>query len=238
MLKQSTSDRRRVPQLRMRSRLVPESHGGLTLKVIRRVILHVSVLRTLYWSTRFRGWCVLSRGTRIKVGKGSRFHIPPGSFLFFGFANFTPTPCSIHIGRNAKFSIQGTVQINRGTRIFINDGAHLEMGTRSYINDCSTLTCFQHIKIGSDCSISWSTNILDTNIHELSVDGQPRPRSDSIIIGDHVWIGTGAVILAGTRIDDEAIVAAGSVVTSDVPSKVVVGGNPARIIIENASWRQ
>lgn len=218
-------------------RFRPESNDSPNKYVVRRVLVHMSIFRTLYWSIRFRGWCILSRGTRLKVGSGSHFHIPAGSFLFLGFAHFTPTPCSMHVGRNATFSVQGTVQILRGVRVFINDGAHLEMGTRSYINDCSTLTCFENIKIGSGCAISWNTNILDTNIHELTVEGRLRPRSDPVIIGDQVWIGTGAIILAGTTIGDQAIVAAGSVVTSDVPSGAIVGGNPARVISENASWR-
>jgi acetyltransferase-like isoleucine patch superfamily enzyme len=94
-----------------------------------------------------------------------------------GFAHFTPAPCSVHLGRGARVSIEGTVQIHRGTRVFVHDGGHLEIGTRSFINDCSTVTCFEHIKIGSGCAISWNTNILDTNAHELTVEGIPRPRS-------------------------------------------------------------
>jgi acetyltransferase-like isoleucine patch superfamily enzyme len=223
---------------RQSSRLIPESSGGLGLHVILRVALHVSVVRTIYWSVRNRGWCVLSRGTRLKVGPGSKFDIPSGSFLFLGFAQFTPTPCSIQLGKSATFSIHGTVQILRGARIFVNDGGHLEIGTSSYISDYSTVTCFEHIKIGSGCSISWNTNILDTNIHELIVQGHARPRSRPVVIGDQVWIGTGAIILAGTTIGDLAVVAAGSVVTSNVPSGVVVGGNPARVINEHVSWRQ
>ena len=238
MFKQPASERHTVLSTGQVRGLVPESNGGLNRDVAFRVLLHVSILRTVYWSFRSRGCCILSRGTRLKVGRGSKINIPAGSFLFLGFAHFTPTPCSIHIGKDAKFSIQGTVQILRGVRIFINDDAHLEIGTRSYVNDCSTLTCFQHVKIGSGCSISWNTNILDTNIHDLIIEGYQRPRSEPIIIGDQVWIGTGATILAGTTIGDLSVVAAGSVVTSDVASGVVVGGNPARVISEHASWRQ
>jgi acetyltransferase-like isoleucine patch superfamily enzyme len=215
-----------------------ESNAGLTREVALRVLLHVSILRTLYWSIRCKGWCVLSRGTRLKVGRGSRIHLPPGSFLFLGFAHFTPAPCSIHIGKKAQLRIQGTVQLLRGVRVFVNDGACLEIGTRSYINDCSTLTCFDHIKIGSGCSISWNTNIMDGNIHELVIAGRPRPRSAPVCIGDRVWIGSGATILAGTTIGDQSVVAAASVVTADVPSGVVVGGNPARILAKDASWEQ
>jgi acetyltransferase-like isoleucine patch superfamily enzyme len=203
-----------------------------------RVLLHVSVLRTLYWSIRCRGWCVLSRGTRLKVGAGSRLNIPKGAFLFLGFAHFTPAPCSIHVGKRALLSVQGTVQILRGVRVFVNDGAHLEIGTRSYINDCSTVTCFEHIKIGSGCSISWNTNIMDTNIHELVVAGRPRPRSAPVSIADRVWIGSGATILAGTTIGEQAVVAAASVVTAEVPAGVVVAGNPARVIAEDVTWNQ
>ena len=237
MLNQANSDPAPTDTGRSR-RLVPESNGSVDRQVLLRVASHVSIIRTLYWSARNRGWCVLARGTRLRMGSGSRLHIPRGSFLFLGFAHFTPAPCSMHLGKNARLSVEGTVQILRGTRVFVNDGGHLEIGTRSYINDCSTVTCFEHIKIGSGCSISWNTNILDTNIHELVVQGRPRPRSEPVIIGDQVWIGTGATILAGTTIGDQAVVAAGSVVTSDVPGGTVVGGNPAHVISEDVSWRQ
>jgi acetyltransferase-like isoleucine patch superfamily enzyme len=203
-----------------------------------RVVSHVSLLRTLFLTARHRGWCVVARGTRLKVGPGSRIDIPRGSFLFMGFAHFTPTPCSVHLGKRARVSIRGTVQIHRGTRVFVHDGGHLEIGTRSYINDCSTVTCFEHIKIGSGCSISWNTNILDTNAHEVVVQGAVRPRSQRVTIGDHVWIGTGATVLAGVTIGDGAVVAAGSVVTSEVPSGSLAAGNPARVVREDVSWRQ
>jgi len=221
-----------------RRRLLPDSNGGVDPELLARVAMHVSVLRTLYLSARHRGWCIVSRGTRLKVGRGSSVHIPRGSFLFMGFAHFTPSACSVQLGKNARLSIEGTVQIMRGSRVFVNDGAHLEMATRSYISDCSTVTCFEHIRIGSGCSISWNTNILDTNGHELVVREMPRPRSQPVMIGDHVWIGTGATVLAGVSIGDGAVVAAGSVVTSDVPSGTLVAGNPARIIRESVSWRQ
>ena len=51
-----------------------------------------------------------------------------------------------------------------------------------------------------------------------------------VTIGDDVWIGDGAIIMPGVTIGDLVLVASGSVVTKSVPSGVVVGGNPARII--------
>ena len=219
-------------------RLLPESHGRVDLSVVMRVAMHMSIIRTLYLTVRYRGWCVISRGTRLKAATGSSIQIGRASFLFLGFAHFTPAPCSVHLGRGARLSVTGTVQIHRGTRVFVNDGGVLEIGPRTFINDCSTLTCFERLSIGSGCSISWNTNILDTNVHELVINGVPRPRSQRVTIGDNVWIGTGAVVLPGVTIGDGAVVGAGSVVTCDVPPEAVVAGNPARIIREGVSWRQ
>ena len=51
-----------------------------------------------------------------------------------------------------------------------------------------------------------------------------------ITIGNHVWIGAGAIVLPGVTIGDNVVVGAGSVVTKDVPDNQVVAGNPARMI--------
>ena len=51
-----------------------------------------------------------------------------------------------------------------------------------------------------------------------------------IVIGDDVWIGGGGIVLAGVTIGDRSVIGAGAVVTRDVPSDVVVVGNPARIV--------
>ncbi|WP_202808071.1 CatB-related O-acetyltransferase [Nocardia nova] len=56
------------------------------------------------------------------------------------------------------------------------------------------------------------------------------PNRGDTVVGDDVWIGYGVTVLPGVRIGNGAIVAAGSVVTSDVPDYGIVGGNPARLI--------
>ena len=58
-----------------------------------------------------------------------------------------------------------------------------------------------------------------------------------IEIGNKVWIATGAMILPGVKIGDGAIVAAGAVVTKDVPERCMVAGIPAKVIKENVEWK-
>jgi acetyltransferase-like isoleucine patch superfamily enzyme len=86
------------------------------------------------------------------------------------------------------------------------------------------------------CAISWNVNILDGNLHELVVDGVPRPRSRALTMGSYSWIGCGSTIL-GASIGAGAVVAAGSVVVADVPDRVLVAGNPARMVRKDVAWR-
>lgn len=51
-----------------------------------------------------------------------------------------------------------------------------------------------------------------------------------VVIGDNVWIGGNSVIVPGVTIENNVVVAAGSIVVNDIPDNVVVGGNPAKII--------
>lgn len=197
----------------------------------------ISVVRTLYLRLRYGGWCIVLRGSRVQVAPGGRLDIPRGSRLTVGTNHIARTACSVEVRRGARLSVRGSAALVRGTRVVVGQGAHLEIGPDTYINFNSAVSCFEHLKIGARCAISWNTNILDANIHELIVDGAPRPRSRPVVIGDDVWIGTGVTVLSGVTVGDGAVLAAGSVVTSDVPAGTVAAGNPARVVSKNVSWR-
>ena len=78
------------------------------------------------------------------------------------------------------------------------------------------------IRIGADSLVAFKTLLLTDRDDE----GAVRP----IVVGERCFVGGGAMILPGVTIGDEAIIAAGAVVTQDVPPRTIVGGNPARII--------
>ena len=59
---------------------------------------------------------------------------------------------------------------------------------------------------------------------------QLQHKTASVLIEDYVWIGAGSIILPGVVLGSQSVVAAGSVVTTDVPSNVMVGGCPAKFI--------
>lgn len=117
------------------------------------------------------------------------------------------------------------------------------IGDRCYVGQ-SHIVCHTAVTLGDDVVISWGTTIVDHNSH--SVDWQHRKndvldwakgRKDwsnvkiaPVVIHDRVWIGFNAIILKGVSIGEGAVVAAGAVVTKDVPPYTVVAGNPARVI--------
>lgn len=110
-------------------------------------------------------------------------------------------------------------------------GYNIHVGENFYANfDCVFLDVCE-IRIGDNCFIAPGVHIY-TATHPLN----PTERISGIEygipvhIGHNVWIGGRAVINPGVKIGNNVVIASGAVVTKDVPDRVVVGGNPARII--------
>jgi len=85
---------------------------------------------------------------------------------------------------------------------------------------------------GGNHPIDWVSTYpfrIKWNLPGKFQDGMPFSKGD-VIIDNDVWIGTGTIILSGIHIGNGAIIAAGSVVTKDVPAYALIGGNPAKII--------
>lgn len=111
--------------------------------------------------------------------------------------------------------------------------AKISIADKTYINRRTELHCQKEISIGTDCAISWDVTIMDTDYHSIN----SKVHSKSVVIGNHVWIGCKSIILKGVTIGDGAIIAAGSVVCTDVPNKTLVGGIPAQVIKEDIEWK-
>lgn len=107
----------------------------------------------------------------------------------------------------------------------------------------------ERITIGSYCMVSWNVGIADSDFHPIDPaqrrldavalapfyehrPSRPEIKTAPVVLQDNVWVGMGAVILKGVTIGENSIVAAGAIVTADVPPNVVVAGNPARIVKE------
>ena len=93
-------------------------------------------------------------------------------------------------------------------------------------------SCFQDqggIEIGDNVLIGQQVVIATIN-HDLTPSIRANMFPAPVKIGNSVWIGAHATILSGVTIGDNAVIAAGAVVTKDVPANAIVGGVPAKII--------
>lgn len=164
------------------------------------------------------GTIVINDG-RFDFGKSWSKHNTKGSIL--------------KIGKNSSLVLENSFCIYEGASVFVNDGARLELGS-GYINSHVELHCFNRIKIGNGVAISERVSIRDSDNHKIDYPGYESTKP--ITIGNNVWIGMNSTILKGVTIGDGAIVAAGSVVTKDVPAGALVGGVPARVIKSGVKW--
>lgn len=112
-------------------------------------------------------------------------------------------------------------------------GYQTTIGARTFANWGLILLDVARITIGDDVQIGPNVQLL-TATHPL----EPGPRRDKweaaepIVIGDNVWLGGGVIVCPGITIGTDAVVGAGSVVTRDLPPRVLAVGSPARVIRE------
>ena len=110
-------------------------------------------------------------------------------------------------------------------------GGLLEIGVSTYVNAGCSIAATELVRIGAHCHIGPHTMLLDNDFHRIEPERRnERPPSAPIIVEDNVWIGARVIVTCGTTIGADSCVAAGSVVTSDVPPRTLVAGVPARVI--------
>lgn len=154
--------------------------------------------------------------------------LPKSTFFFIGKISkviryYTVKGIFEKVGKN----------VNVESMAYFGNGRGVTVGDRSGIGKRCRIP--SNITIGNDVMMAEEVIILNQahNFEDLTkpmgLQGyQPRTKQ---YIGDNVWIGTRAIILPQVeRIGEGAIIAAGAVVTKDVPAYAIVGGNPARII--------
>jgi maltose O-acetyltransferase len=142
--------------------------------------------------------------------------------------------------------LQGRIQISGCGEVMLGEGVSLngtvvplelvtytsgliEIGNHTFINYGSSIAARASVKIGSYCHLGHYTFVMDNDQHDV-VRHMDLPQSDPVIVEDHVWIGSKAIVLPGVRIGSRAVIGAGSIVTKDIPPRCVAAGNPARVL--------
>lgn len=115
-----------------------------------------------------------------------------------------------------KLILRGKIDIPQSTYFNTRSG-NISIGENTILDEKVMLVTGKHL------------NIAESESQNLPFQSVPTSGRD-IIIGEGCWIASGAIIIGGVKIGDYSVVAAGAVVTKDVPERVIVGGVPAKII--------
>lgn len=144
---------------------------------------------------------------------------------------------TLTIGKNTKINsskIKNVIGGDTRTSFVVRKGAKLTIGKEVKISN-SAFYCTESISIGDYAMIGGSCKFWDSDFHSLDAQVRRDTPNDGansavITIGVDVFIGGGSTILKGVTIGAKSIVAAGSVVSKNIPAGEIWGGNPAKFI--------
>ena len=122
--------------------------------------------------------------------------------------------------RNVRFTIW-PVWMGQG-RIEIGNYCLICPGTR--IMSATSVT------MGEGCMTAQSVSISDSDWHDIYDRSKPVGSTQTVTIGNNVWIGDSAIVCKGVTIGDNAVIGAGSIVVKDIPANTIAAGNPASVI--------
>ncbi len=138
---------------------------------------------------------------------------------------------------HSALTVSQRFQVFYGASLELFANARLTLG-RGYINTGAAIACADAITLGDGVFVARNAYITDSDHHRLFAEtGEQCNKPAPVVIGDHVLVGFGAVILKGVTIGAGAVIAAGAVVTQDVPPGCLAAGVPARVIREGIVWK-
>jgi acetyltransferase-like isoleucine patch superfamily enzyme len=161
-------------------------------------------------------------------GPGSMAAFPPGSVFGERW---------IAIGSGTLIGVQVSLSAGMVPGQDLGPEPVLRIGDRCVIGRGSHIVAHQSLTIGDDVFTGPYVYITDQNHSYADPDepiGRQFPRNAATAIGSGSWLGAGAVVLPGTCIGRNVVVAAGSVVRGTVPDRCVVAGVPARVVRQYA----
>jgi acetyltransferase-like isoleucine patch superfamily enzyme len=124
------------------------------------------------------------------------------------------------------------VKLSKGVTIHCY-GGKVSIGSQTFLGPNVIIYGHGNVSIGNDCLIAMGCKIISSN-HEITLKHNNIRNGDiikkAITIGDDVWLGADAIVLAGVTIGDGCVIGAGAIVTKSLPPYTIAMGNPAKAI--------
>lgn len=154
-----------------------------------------------------------------------------------GTALYTPSI----IENNGTLVFNGRVYFGGGCQICtVKPSSVIEIGDGTRFMGDSHIVSAKKITIGSNCAISWETQIMDTDFHEIYRQDNKINEDKEINIGNHVWIASHVLVMKGSQIGDNIVIASGSMINTSCEcdtSNSIITGLPFKIIKSDIDWQ-
>lgn len=154
----------------------------------------------------------------------------------------------VDISGKVRFKLQGRAVFGRGfiadgtisaVSVIVREHASLVVGDDVYMNYGATIEAWHEVRIGDHVLMAPLVSIIDDNRHETEPGAVLY--KGPIVIGNNVWLARNVAVIPGASIGDGCVIAANSVVCTDIPPNSLAAGAPARVIRKldlPADWRR
>jgi len=203
-----------------------------------------SLIKTLFFNCKY-GYL---KNKQFIIYPKTKIFIHPSSYIDLGKGHlvlnfshigkrFRSQYCILWMDKGSRLELHNNnFKLCEGSSIYIRENATLKLEGRGFINNGSEINCYSHIEIGEGTIIAQNVTICDSDSHTVYENGIEREKTKPIKIGRNVWICRNTIILKGVEIGDNCIIAAGSIVTTNIPANSMAAGIPAKVLKQNINW--
>ncbi len=209
----------------------------------------LSIPRSLFFNIKWFGLgggvklpILISNTTKVKVTRGKIILKNPSMCCvqigFGGSEGVIENKYTSFVNNGGIIVFDGNTKIAQGSSIRVDSSGNLLFGKNFSCNKNCFISCGDCIEIGNDVLLGWNVHIRDNDGHTIYLNGEQKPSSKKVIIGNNVWLASDVVILKGSEISSGCVVGYGSLIASGKYNKenMLLIVHPDTIIDSGITW--
>ncbi len=225
----------------------------MNLKITKIYLYLMAIPKSIYVNFKFLSFknavkfpILISHRVKLKSlsGRISIHNAPIDRFMIkFGFGDvgiFDKQKSRSILEINGNLVFEGPCKIGHGSKISIGENGTLWIGSGFVITAESSIVCQKSIHIEENVLVSWDVLIIDTDFHKIKDEnGKIMNENKEINIGSNVWISCRSLVLKGSYLPNNSVVAANSVVNKVFDGEhQLIGGQPSKVLKQNIYWER
>lgn len=146
---------------------------------------------------------------------------------------------TLEVNKGGKLILEGSAFLANGCYVRVGKGAKMVLGNMFGANSNCFIYASNQISFGKAVLLGWDNELIDSDGHDIWVNGVAVEKTQPINIGNHVWITSHVRVSKGVSIADDCIVAKGAIVTKKhIVPRTLIGGIPAKDIRTGVDWKK